>query len=95
MQKASYEEVTWRDIRHEVRRQNPGLSDVVDDLKNKHIYPLYRVRYPFGSTIIDKGIYYFSLRDGTLVPITDTAIPCEIRKNIGYHLWKYPVGNCS
>jgi len=89
---ASFEETRWSEIREKVFQVNPEFAAVVDSLKTKDKYPMYRVQYPFGSSIIDTGKFHFPTEEGHLVPLTDTAIPARIRENLGYHGGHVPLG---
>lgn len=90
--RASFVETRWDNIKEDVRRVNPEFAEVVDDLKTKNDYPLYIVYYPFGSLIIDTGRFRFPLKDGSLAPITCSAISSDIREQLGYNAGSIPLG---
>lgn len=92
LNRSSFIETRWDEIRDSVSKVNPTFASVIDGLKTKNDYPLYKVYYPFGSLIIDNGRFRFPLKDGTLAPITSSYIPPHIREQLGYNAGSIPLG---
>lgn len=92
MSSASYEEMRWDEVRDKVYKVNPGFVEVVDQLKSKNDFPLFKVRYPFGSSIIDTGKFQFPLPDGSLGGLDHSGIPNRVREELGYHNGHIPLG---
>lgn len=89
---ASFTQLHWPAIQDEMRASNPQLAAIIDDLQTKNAFPIYKVRYPFGSHIIQAGHFHFPLPDGTLAPITDSRHAESVRNDLGYHGGRIPLG---
>jgi hypothetical protein len=83
--KASIEEVSWQDVRPQVKKVAYDLYQVIERLTLTKKHKLYRVRYPYGAMIIGKdGICNLPNKNGVLTPITDSAISNKMRENLNY-----------
>lgn len=76
---------SWKDLRVKVKKINPELSNIIDDLSPKDEYALYVAQYPYGALIVDRGVFQVINDKGHLVPLTDSSIPCEIREDLTYN----------
>ncbi len=92
MNNASYIETRWDEVRGRVRKVNPIFADVIDNLRTKNDYPLYKVRYPFGTSVIDTGKFQFPMADGSVVPMSHGGVPQYVRDQLGYHEGHIPLG---
>jgi hypothetical protein len=90
--RASYSKVSWNEVRDQVRKINPELCKIIDGIDTKDKYPLYKVRYPFGSNIIDSGIFHYPSDDGNLAPLLSNQVPSHIRTQLGYNGGGIPMG---
>src|SRR5579883_2293481 len=84
MEKASIKKITWKDIHHKVQEINPTLAKTVDALNPGDDFALYKASYPYGSVIVENGIFHLPLANGTLVPITDASISKQIKADFEY-----------
>ncbi len=85
------EKVKWREIKKEVRQAKPEFADVIDEFNPPNDLPLYKARYPFGSTIIKAGKFHLPFQNH-LLPIDDPRIPEELRAQLGYNAGSIPMG---
>ncbi|NNM60155.1 MAG: hypothetical protein HKM04_10130 [Legionellales bacterium] len=84
--------VTWDKIRTTVRSVNVGLADVIDKLSPGEEFYLYKVAYPFGSKLSDRGLFHIPLENGEIVPITDPRVDVALRADLQYADRSAPVG---
>jgi hypothetical protein len=84
------EEVLWQDVRNEVARTCKTLADIIDNISPSKEYTLFKVRYPFGTKILENTLFYLPDKYKTSLPITDTKIPHDIRNKLSYSL--FPLG---
>ncbi len=82
--RATLEAVKWGDVRELVREIKPSFADVIDLLDPQGSLVMYKVRYPFGSVIIQDGIFHLPTSDGRIAPITDDQISDTIRNQLSY-----------
>lgn len=92
MEKASIQKVFWKDVRNEVAQVNPSLSSIIDDIDPSNDYALYKASYPYGSVIIENGIFHIPLSDGSIAPLHDQLISNQIKTDLGYANGGLPVG---
>jgi len=76
-------ETYWDEVRSDVARFNPELAKICDEISPGKEYPLLRVRYPYGATIVDKGIFHIPYK-GNLVPITHFDVPMHLKEKLRY-----------
>ena len=79
------EEIAWENVREEVHKVNPFLTELIDEFCTHSQLPLYRGRYPFGATIVKDGIFYLPTSKGTVLPLNDDSIPQSMQENVGYN----------
>ncbi len=77
-------ETYWDEVRDEVYKVNPELASICDELSPGKKHPLIRLSYPYGSTIVDKGEFYFPSQDNELISIKDNRLSKEIKERLGY-----------
>ena len=82
--RSTIETLTWKDVREDILKVNPKLATVIDDIDPGKEYLLYRVKYPFGSKIIDEGTFCLPNSSGQLLPISHPSIAEPIRKALQY-----------
>jgi hypothetical protein len=78
------EELTWQDVADRVKKVNFELYEIIEQLKPNKKLTLYRVRYPYGTKIIDNGKLNLITKAGEIIPISDERIPQAIREALGY-----------
>jgi hypothetical protein len=89
--KGSIEKLTWKKARKEVFNVNPGFAEIIDALSPDDKHWLVKVRYPYGSPVMEKSVLMLPNSKGDIVPITDSSIDSELREGIDYNLNSNPV----
>ena len=59
----------WKEIRDKVAKVNAALANIIDQIDPDSRFPLYSVRYPYGSIIVEEGVFYLPTPEGKIVPI--------------------------
>ena len=77
-------ETYWDEVRDEVYKVNPELAKICDELNPGKKYSLIRLSYPYGSTIVDKGEFYFPSPGQDLISIKDNRLPKNLKEMLGY-----------
>ncbi len=78
------EELSWEEVRKEAKAACADFTDIIDKISPSKDLTFIKVRYPFGAKIIDNGLLNLPTDRGELRPITDTRLPKEIRRKLGY-----------
>lgn len=78
------EKHTWGSLSKLVKAVFPKLGKIIDELNPNHNYPLYLVKYPYGSMILDKGIFQIPNNESRLVPISHSSISSKIKDHLSY-----------
>jgi len=84
------ETLTWKDVSQEVSKVNPKLAAIIDNLDPDDSYKLYRVRYPFGAMVFDKGNILLPNKSGNFVTLFHPEIPTQLKEDLSYR--KIPIG---
>ena len=82
--KFNLEEVRWSEVRDEVYRCNPELAEKCDYINKQGEYSLFKIHYPYGSSIINKGDFSLPTMNGQIVSIKDDRVPESLRKKLTY-----------
>ncbi len=88
--KAKLEKLTWKGVRDEVAQVNPEFTAIVDQLSPSNEDTIYRINYPFGARIFNKGILNIPNEVGELVAINHHSIPQELSEQLSYR--EIPLG---
>lgn len=80
----SLEEVTWGEVRETVFKHNQELAEICDRINPDKKYPLFRIKYPYGAKIVDRGIFNIPTVDNQLIPIKDSRVPVSITSKLDY-----------
>lgn len=92
MEKSSIKKVYWQEIREKVVKVNPNLARVIDQIDPSSKFPLYLTRYPYGSTIVDEGIFHLPSPEGNIIPIDHSEINSTIKDDLIYSGTGIPSG---
>lgn len=90
--KGSIEKLTWDQLRNKVALVNKTIANLIDHLSPDDSLQLYKVSYPFGTTIVKQGQLQLPNKAGKIVPVSDESIPQEIKKDLAYASGGLPVG---
>lgn len=64
--------LTWSQARSLVKRVNPLLCQVIDDINPPNNYFLYKVSYPFGANIVKNGLFHLPY-NGKTIPVNQAT----------------------
>lgn len=78
------EELIWEQARHEIADVCPEVSNIIDEIGPNKTYKLIKVRYPFGSKIVDNGLLVLPTRKTEYLPLTDKRLPSTICDQLNY-----------
>src|SRR5579872_4417071 len=82
---ASMEEVSWQDVRKQVKTLAPDMFEAIEQLEPDSSYKLYKIKYPYGAAILGKnGIFHVPDAKGHLVPLNDASINPKLQEELGY-----------
>lgn len=81
---------TWGEVRQQVSQVNPHFSAIIDELSPGPEFTLYKMSYPFGSSILKRGDLYLPSKEG-LVSLKHPDVSPSVKKAIGYNLYSNPV----
>ncbi len=85
------QELTWKEIRGQVRQVSPELSQVIDKLNPGSKYTVFKVRYPYGSSVLKNGNLFLPCDNGEFISLVDADISPGIQEKLGYNLPSPPV----
>lgn len=62
---------SWKEIKTEIAALNPQLFDIIEEINPSDDYRVYKISYPFGAKIVDKGKLCIPGADGTCYPLSE------------------------
>ncbi|MFU7500528.1 MAG: hypothetical protein ACJBCI_02350 [Candidatus Tisiphia sp.] len=80
----SVEEVKWSEVKDEVYKVNPELAEKCDNVNQCGKYSLFKIKYPYGAYIVNRGEFHLPTKDGKLISINDSRIPEFLKKKLRY-----------
>lgn len=84
MEQARLKKVTWEIMKQRVEEVHPTLAETINQLNpGKDLY-FYSITYPYGSMIVENGIFRVPLENGDIVPISDSRVKSQIKEDLGY-----------
>ncbi len=78
------EKLTWKQARDDVVKANPQLANEIDKIDPGNDFLLIKARYPFGATILDKGVLHLPTDNQQLLSIDNPDLDPEIRESLTY-----------
>lgn len=78
------EEVCWDEVRDEVYKVNLELAEICDSINPGKQHTLLKIKYPYGSKIVDKGVFNLPLVNTELLSINDRSMPFFLREKLTY-----------
>jgi hypothetical protein len=79
------QEVTWEDVRLDVKKVNSKLAELIDKINPDKRYKLIKATYAFGDSVIKNGIPCIPVVKGKPpLPITDANVPQNIKNKLAY-----------
>ena len=82
-------ELTWDDVREQVKQVNPKLAAVIDLISPDSRHKLFKASYAFGEEILKDGLLQIPNENGKLVPLS--AAPNHIQNALSYNFYSNPV----
>jgi hypothetical protein len=76
------EMMSWESARKLI--PNSEIISIIDKISPGKKYKLYRARYSYGVNIVDRTGLKIPTKKGTVLDLTDNAIPKELRENLSY-----------
>ncbi|WP_395476424.1 hypothetical protein [Rickettsia endosymbiont of Pantilius tunicatus] len=78
------EKLTWADVREELYKVNPELTKKCDHINKFNKYPVYKLKYAYGLSIIHEGEFYLPTLDSKTISINDTRVPESLKQSLAY-----------
>lgn len=64
---------TWADVRQGVSLLNPRFAEIIDSISPDESYRLYKVSYPYGASILEKGrLFLPAASEKNLLPLSSS-----------------------
>jgi len=82
--KFNLEEVKWAEVRDEVYLVNPEFADKCDSINKFNKYSLFKIKYPYGASIVNKGEFCLPTIDGKTISIKDEKVPEYLKNKLTY-----------
>lgn len=76
--------INWNEVKDTVRKKNNYIFNLIEKLNPSQQLSLYKVKYPFGMDIINKGTLLLPTNQRQYVPINSNLIPEAIKKDLNY-----------
>jgi len=80
---AHVEEMTWKSARKYAAKGDQDLFKILDEINPSDQYTLLRVRYPYGTIILNDDAIYIPIGNRS-VPLFDPEVPQKIKEKLGY-----------
>lgn len=90
MVSSQIEKLTWASAREYFAQLNPNMFQLIESINPDDSYTLYKIRYPFGSIILNKGVFYIPNTDNSLAPICENNNK-QLRDDLLYNLFSNPI----
>jgi len=78
------QEIKWSDARDEVYLVNPEFADKCDSINKFNKYSLFKIQYPYGASIVNKGEFCLPTIDGKTISIKDKKVPEYLKNKLTY-----------
>ncbi len=75
---------SWSQVRKTITQYEPTLSKIIDSLSPDGSYCFYKVRYPYGASILDKGTFQVINDKKKLVPLEHNSVSKKIQSDLNY-----------
>lgn len=91
MNNAYTKELTWEQVRKEVKQINPELFAAIEKVSPDKTHTIYEASYPYGTEILQRAKFYLPNKAGKIVPIDDPSIDMKIQNALSYNMKSNPV----
>lgn len=87
---ANIRQVTWEQARTKVKKVNPALFRIIDELDPPKELELFIAQIPFGQEPVRRGVLYLPDNQGNLVKYNDNILNKKLQK-LAYNVGTNPV----
>jgi hypothetical protein len=88
--KANIRQIAWEQARSKVKKVNPSLCKIIDDLNPSKELGLFIAQIPFGQEPVQRGVLYLPDNQGNLVRHNDTRLDKKLQR-LAYNVGTNPV----
>jgi hypothetical protein len=74
----------WKSANKLIRRVYPELAKIIDEISPSDKFTLYVAKYPYGTMIVDKGIFLVPNVNGHIVPLNHHTIPESYKRDLNF-----------
>jgi hypothetical protein len=74
----------WNEIANDLIFEDE-LIDIINQISPNHTFSIFKVNYPYGVKIFERGTFYLPDKENKVYPITDKRIPDSIRESLNYN----------
>ena len=85
------QELTWEDIRKDVKTVNRTFFDIIEALSPSSHYKFYKAIFNYGDEILRDGQWMLKHRNGSWIPFKHPDVPKKIKSALGYNFGTNPV----
>lgn len=82
---------SWKSARNFIKKVSPKLANIIDELSPDSSYNLYICKYPYGSLILDRGVFQIPNSQNQIVNLYHSSISKNLRDDLDYN-HTIPVG---
>lgn len=75
---------SWNHARNIVSLINPELQKIIDDLAPSSDHTLYICEYPYGTLIVENGVFRVINEEGKPVPLYHPSLDNKTKEDLGY-----------
>ncbi|MCK4870165.1 MAG: hypothetical protein KAS93_03555 [Gammaproteobacteria bacterium] len=85
-------ELSWDKARQELLGLNDELVRIIDEISPGRQFSLFKIKYTYGSEVVQKGQFQLPDSFGHLRQIGDSNIPESLQNKLSYNFGSNPVG---
>lgn len=85
---------SWKKLQSRIKTIYPEFAAIIDEISPADDYGLYVASYPYGTLILDNGVFQVPNAQNQIVPLTHSSIPSAIQEDLNYN-GTMPVGLVS
>ena len=76
------EELLWQQAREDVLLAEPKLASIIDELNPSKKHTLFKVKYPFGSEILQDTKLCLPDKNGNIIPFENTEFSDHLKDSL-------------
>ena len=90
-QSGSFQKLSWKQIRNEIKDVNPEITRLIDDIDPNNEYSIYKLECPWGYHLLNEGKPLILNRNNEWVPLGHNSIESKIAEDLSYNI-SMPLG---